>query len=238
VTRQSVLALEFRGIGDTADFAFLTGEHMPARVTRVDPIFQHAAKPMTLAEQARHLVAQELTRPDLILAYCGTAALGLHVADLAGADTLLVDPYPITEADLYSDFTHLCTGIGFDPVTVAEATGDADLAVWEAFLLTRRDAMARQHGGDEQAYEMVDDLFDRYRAWLRFLFANVASGPADPSGEIVAITARQSLELGPMLVDPRRARVHRISHDGGLLESPLVQNVVSIAVNWNEMSPA
>jgi hypothetical protein len=231
---QSVLALEFRGVGDTADFSFLTREYTPALVTRVDPISQHIGKPLTLAGQARQLVAQQPRPPDIVLAYCGTAALGLHLADLTGADTLLVDPYPITEADLFRDFTNLCTGMGFDPKALAAVTREANLADWEAFLLTRRDSMAAEHGGDDEAYELVDDLFDRYRSWLRFLFANVASAPAEPRGEILAITARQAVALEAMLTDPSRAQVHRVNYDeGGLLESRVIQDLVSIALGWH-----
>lgn len=238
VTAQSVVALEFLGVGETADFAFLDREHTGARLTRVDPISQHAAAPLTLAEQASQLAAQQPEHVDLVLAYCGTAALGLHLAGLTGADVLLVDPYPITEEDLHRDFTKLCTGMGVDADTLADATRDADLDRWEALLLSRRDAMAEQQGGDELAYEMVDDLFDRYRAWLRFLFANVASVPAEPRGEVVGITARPSLALDLLLTDPLRVQLHRVNPEGGLLESPVIQNLVWIAVGWAELSRA
>lgn len=234
---QSVLALEFRGVGDTADFSFLTRGYAPALITRVDPISQHIEKPLTLAGQAGQLVAQQPRHPDIVLAYCGTAALGLHIAALIDADTLLVDPYPITDADLFRDFTNLCTGMGFDPEALAAVTREANLESWEAFLLTRRDIMAAEHGGDGEAYELVDDLFDRYRSWLRFLFANAASAPAEPRGEILAITARLSVALEPMLADPSRAQVRRVNYEeGGLLESPVIQDVVSIALSWNGMS--
>jgi hypothetical protein len=229
--QRSVLALEFRGVGDTADFSFLARENGSARLVRVDPIVHHVAAPLTVAEQARLLVERQQCPPDLVLAYCGAAALGLHVADLTGATALLVDPYPITERDLRRDFARLCASMDIDPGALDEAIRSVDLARWDAVLLTRRDSMAQEHGGDEEAYEAVDGLFDRYRAWLSFLFASAASKPASPKGAVVAITAQTSLALAPLLVDPPRTVVHRVTHRGALLDSPLVRRLILAAVH-------
>jgi hypothetical protein len=55
---------------------------------------------------------------------------------------------------------------------------------------------------------------------------------------VVGITARPSLALDRLLIDPLRVQLHRVNPEGGLLESPVIQSLVWIAVGWAEMSRA
>ncbi|MFI1934334.1 hypothetical protein [Streptomyces sp. NPDC020330] len=226
----TVLALEFRGVGDRADFGFLTREVDGVDLTRVDPLVHHVEQPLGLAEQASLLAEALPNAPALVLAYCGTAALALHVAELTGAPSLLVDPYPVTADDMRRDFIGLCESTGVDPTGLVDPAADPDPARWAKELYRARDAMAAPHGGDDVAYELVDDMLDRYRAWLRFLQASRSAAPAAPGGAVTAITARPDPRLGLLLVDSGVAQVHRVEGGTGILDSPEVRGLLAAAV--------
>ncbi|MFI6846754.1 hypothetical protein OG535_33560 [Kitasatospora sp. NBC_00085] len=227
---QTVLALEFRGAGDTADFGFLAREGV-AGLVRVDPLVHHVDRPLTLSEQAALVAARLPDRPALVLAYCGTAALALHVSALTGTPALLVDPYPVTVEDMVQDFRRLCAATGIDPDTAAEPATGPDVARWERALSAGRDAMADVHGGDEEAYEMVDDLLDRYRAWLRFLQASRAAEPVAPAAPVVGVTARPDPRLDLLVADPAAVELHRVDVPAGLLDSPEVRARLTAAIH-------
>ncbi len=163
MTPQPVLAIDFPGAGHAADFGFLMKTGAAALVRRVDPLIDHLSGPLTLEEQARGLIARLAEPPGLVLTYCGTAALGAHIAELATARLLAVDPYPVTMADIHRDFADLCRTVGCDPPGYAECASEADIALWISAIVTERDRLAAVYGGDADAYQMVDDLFARYR---------------------------------------------------------------------------
>jgi hypothetical protein len=210
----TVLALEFRGVREAADFGFLAG------VRRVDPIGGHVAAALTIRQQAEQLADQRL---DLVLAYCSCAALGAHVAELSAAGLVLIDPDVVTHAAVKQDFTHLCSLLGAVP--------DGD---WDSAFASVRDDLAEAHGGDDQAYEMVDDLFDRYRAWLRFLDASASAQTATPPGEITVIAGKPLPELGKLVGDSTRVRITRVAADAGTLASPLVREQLAVEVGRAE----
>ncbi|MFE4612671.1 hypothetical protein ACFRK5_30685 [Streptomyces niveus] len=231
-----VLALEFRGVGDTADFGFLGREGRTVGLTRVDPLVHHIGGLRSLAEQAELIAGQLPQPPDLVLSYCGTSAIALHVAAHTDAPSLLVDPYPITAEDMHRDVRNLCRSMNIDPALLGAPGSAPDLARWEAALLTARDGMAEVHGGDEEAYELVDDLLDRYRAWLRFLQASADSEPVSPVGAVTVVTARDAL-LDPMLTAAETTRVRRVPPPApgmGLLDSPEVRSLLWAAVHRNK----
>ncbi|GAA4834494.1 hypothetical protein [Kitasatospora terrestris] len=231
---RTVLALEFRGVGDTADFGFLAAPGGPVDLVRVDPLVHHIEHPLLLTEHARLILDALPAAPDLVLAYCGTAALGLHICSVAGTPAVLVDPYPVTAADLRKDFARLCASSGIDPAGLLDPEREPDVARWESALLGSRDSMAEQYGGDDEAYELVDDLLDRYCGWLRFLRASMTAGPAATGGGISVITARPHPVLTPLLTAPAAARIHRVEAEGGLLDSPQVRKLLSAAVHGQE----
>lgn len=243
-TPSVVLALEFRGVSSAADFAFLTVDVQGTKRTggrnliRIDPIAQHVVAPMTLAEQAQLLVRQQPAPPDLILAYCGTAALGLHIAALTGAPAMLIDPYAVTDHDLRRDFARVCeslaVSVGGSRDAVQNVVGSPDLERWEAILLTRRAWMATEYGGDDDALELVDDMLDRYRGWLRFLFATAGAAPAAPAGAVVAVAATAVPPLEALLAVPYRVWVHCVGPCGALLESEAVRRLILAAVDRGE----
>ncbi|MFE9429220.1 hypothetical protein ACFYNO_40465 [Kitasatospora sp. NPDC006697] len=231
----TVLALEFKGVGERADFAFLRQSGGPAELLRVDPLVHHLDRPLTLAEHARLLGGHRSGPPALVLAYCGTAALALHVAALTGAPSVLVDPYPVTAEDMRRDFAGLCASAGVEPAGQVLAA-EPDPAAWAAELWRARDGMAAEHGGDEVAYELVDDMLDRYRSWLRFLQASRCAEPATTAAPVVAITARPEPRLELLLADPSRAELHRVGpHRTGaaiaLLDSPEVRRLLTELVD-------
>ncbi|MFJ5680710.1 hypothetical protein [Streptomyces sp. NPDC093097] len=226
----TVLALEFRGVGDRADFGFLSRAGCAADLARVDPLMSHIDRALTLGQQARLLAACLPAPPALVLSYCGTAALALHVAALTGASSVLVDPYPVTADDMRRDFMQLCESTGIDPAGLVDPTAEPDPARWAAELEGARDDMAAVHGGDDVAYELVDDMLDRYRAWLRFLQASRSAGPAAPGGQVTAITARPDPRLDLLLVDECVAEVYRVGNPDGMLDSPEVRDLLSSAV--------
>jgi hypothetical protein len=199
----TVLALEFRGVRENADFGFLDG------VTRVDPIAGHTAGPLTVRRQAEQLAS---TAVDLVLAYCSCAAVGAHVAALSGARLVLIDPDVVTHAAVRRDFEHLCASLGANP-------GGS----WEDAFASVRDDLAAVHGSDEEAYEMVDDIIDRYLAWLRFLDASVRAPVAELSGEVEVIAGRPLPDLGKLLGDPGRAAVTTVVPRAGTLGSAEVR---------------
>lgn len=204
----TVLALEFRGVRETADFGFLD------EVTRVDPISGHGGAPLTVRAQAEQLARD---RVGLVLAYCSCAALGAHVAELARARLVLIDPDAVARDSVWRDFARLCSAIGAHPPATA-AQDD-----WETVFSTVREDLAQANGGDDLAYEMVDDLFARYRAWLRFLAASASAPPAAPAGEVTVIAGRPLPDLGLLLRDPARARLTRVSPSGSTLAWPAVR---------------
>ncbi|WP_097870597.1 hypothetical protein [Streptomyces sp. rh34] len=215
---QTVLALEFRGMGETTgDFGFLAQQPGSAPLVRIDPLVHHLTRPLELQEQAE-LVLRDAPAPvAMVLTYCGTAALGLRVAALADAPVVLVDPYLVTDRDVHRDFARLCVSAGIGP----PEAGGFDLPRWEALLLSSRDAMAETHGGDELAYELVDDLLARYRAWLRFLRASLeAVGPVAASRTVTVLTARTAEHWAPLLPVCVEPRLHRVPGDRGILDTP------------------
>jgi hypothetical protein len=90
--------------------------------------------------------------------------------------------------------------------------------------------MAAGQGGDEEAYELVDDLLDRYRSWLRFLHASAATAPLRPRGAVSVITTKPLVSLRPLLDDAVRPRWHRIQDDSATLDSVEVRALVTAAV--------
>jgi hypothetical protein len=222
-----VLALEFRGVGDPADFAFLAEETDPASMERVDPLVDHVPRQLALDEQAKVLVERLPYPPELVFAYCAAAALGAHIAAVSAARLVLVDPYPVTAPVVRRDFRKLCERVGCDSREMDE---DGALARREAMLLRTRDGLAAEFGGDEQAFEMVDDLLDRYRSWLRFLDASMTARPADPAGEVTVVAGRPLSPLGALLTRPRWARVHHVEVDIDTLESAEVRTLLTAAI--------
>jgi hypothetical protein len=224
----TVLALEFHAVRSTADFGFLRDADGASGLVRVDPLDDHLAERLSLARHTHLLLERLPAPPALVLAYCGCAALAAHVAAHSGADLLLVDPDIVDTEVMHRDFLQLCATLEFDPATVDTTTGW--LARWEAVLTATRDQVAGRYGGDQQAYEMVDDLFDRYRAWARFLEAAKAPGPADPDGAVTVISGRPGQDLGALLARPERAERHRVTPDADTLGLPDVQDLVRTAV--------
>lgn len=227
----TVLALEFHAVRRAADFSFLRETASASRLVRVDPLDDHLADRLSV-ERHSHLLLERLrVPPSLVLAYCGCAALAAHVAAHCGAALLLVDPDVVDPDVMHRDFLQLCATLDFDPATVDATVRTGWLARWEAVLTATRDRVAGEYGGDPQAYEMVDDLFDRYRAWARFLEASLTPVPADPDGEITVISRRPPQNLGALLARPERAGLHQVTPDADTLGLPDVQDLVRKAFN-------
>jgi hypothetical protein len=224
----SVLALEFRAVPNAVDFGALGPAVGAAELVRVDPLEHHVGKPLTVDDQAG-LLADVMPAPlRLVVTYCGTAALGLHVAARTGAAALLIDPFPVTAQDMRTDFARLCASLGI----AADAAGDEpDLPRWEDMLLTSRTTLAETHGGDDEAYELVDDLLDRYRAWLRFLRASMVASPVAPAGEVTVVTTKRVPPLEKLLAASSVPRVRLIEEGTDDPGSPAVQALVSAAVD-------
>jgi hypothetical protein len=225
-----VLALEFHGVRETADFSFLTEGAGADRIRRVDPVADHVTARLTVATQARLHVRALASPPELVIAYCSCAALGAHIAGMCGAQLVLVDPDALTGRDVRRAFEDLCRTLDYgapdaeDPVFV---TCDEQ---WEAVLGRCRGRLAAAYGGDEQAYEMVDDVFGRYRGWLRFMDACANSEPADPQGEVTVIARRSLTNLTALLVHPELVRLHRVETRTATLDAPEIQELVLTAV--------
>jgi hypothetical protein len=202
----TALALEFRAVRETADFGFLAKEFL---LRRVDPISAHTDVPRTVRQQAADLASEPL---DIVFAYCSCAALGAHVAELSGARLVLIDADVVTPEAIRRDVRRLCESLG------APHSKDPETA----FAAVRND-LATLHGGDEQAYEMVDELFGRYRAWLRFLTAAATAEPATPTGGITVIAGKPLPDLGKLLVEPARVELFLVTPESATLESPEVR---------------
>lgn len=226
----TVLALEFHAVRRTADFGFLRDAEGASGLVRVDPLDDHLAERLSLARHTHLLLERLPVPPSLVLAYCGCAALAAHVAARCGAALLLVDPDVVDTDVMHRDFLQLCATLEFDPAAVDTTGGTGWLARWEAVLTATRDQVAGRYGGDRQAYEMVDDLFDRYRAWARFLEAAKAPDPADPDGEVTVISGGPRQDLGALLARPERAERHEVTPDTDTLGRPDVQDLVRTAV--------
>jgi hypothetical protein len=221
--RPVVLALEFHAVRKTADFGFLREPEHADRLLRLDPLDDHVAEGLSVERHSRLLLSRSDVPPSLVLAYCGTAALAAHTAARCGAALVLVDPDVVDSEIMHRDFLQLCATMNVDPTTV-DATGR--LAQWEAVLTAARDRVATEYGGDEEAYEMVDDLFARYRAWAWFLEAARDPVPAAPDGEITVISGRPPRHLGALLARPERATFHQATPDADTLSLPDVQDLV------------
>jgi hypothetical protein len=220
-----VLAFEFHGVSETADFAFLAEPTAAGRVRRVDPVNDHLGAQLSLAAQARLHVRARPTPPELVIAYCSCAALGAHVAALCEASLLLVDPEAMTEQAVRREFELLCRRLGTAPPSAGEPQRQ-----WELALAASRGPLAEVHGGDREAFEMVDDLFDRYRAWLRFIDACATAAPAAPKKEVTVIARKPLTCLAALLDQPEGIRLRRVESDSATLDAPQIQELVLAAV--------
>ncbi|MFI9643391.1 hypothetical protein ACIG87_25635 [Micromonospora sp. NPDC051925] len=230
MSRSLALALEFRGTGDAADFGFLERDESPVDLIRVDPLAHHVERALSLDEQAELILGQMPAGPALVLGYCGTAAVALHVATLADAESVLVDPYPITADDMYRDVAHLAASLQIDTAVFGEPAATPDLTRWEAALLSSRAAMAARHGGDPQAFELVDDLLSRYRSWLRFLYASTAARPVHPARPVTVVTTKPPVALGPLLDAAVRPTSCQLPDTGDALDSADVRRLIRAMV--------
>jgi hypothetical protein len=205
-TRRPILALEFHGAHERADFGFLTDALAGQRLHRVDPLKDHVIDPVPVPEQARRWVRQMEDPPGLVIAYCACAALGAHIAERTGARLVLVDPDVIAIHDVRVAFEKLCRTLGRTP-PAGDAAHDRN---WGETFDAARDGLVEQYGGDELAIELVEDLFDQYRSWLRFLAAAAAAPPASPGAEVTVIAGKPLTDLAAVLAHPEQAHVHRI----------------------------
>jgi hypothetical protein len=220
-----VLAFEFHGVSETADFAFLAGPTRAGRVRRVDPVNDHLEAQLSVVAQARLHVRALPTPPELVIAYCSCAALGAHVATLCEARLLLVDPDAMTDEAVRREFELLCRRLGTEPPG-AESAADEPQRQWEQALAASRERLAEVHGGDRQAFEMVDDLFDRYRAWLRFIDACATAAPAAPKNAVTVIARKPLTDLAALLARPEDVRLRRVESDLSTLDAPQIQELV------------
>jgi hypothetical protein len=224
-----VLALDLPGGGNTTDFSFLTPKDDSERITRVDPLVDFLDGPLTLPEQAQRLLRRLSSAPEVVLAYCAGATLGVHLADFAGARLVLVDPYPINTEVIHFEFTKLCRTLVCDAPSY-EGFAASDIVQWEAVLKDGRDRVAELYGGDEAAFEMVDGLLDRYRCWLRFLEACATTGPAFPRGKVIVLAGKPPSPLEAMLAEPANATVRHVDAAGDTLASARVRAMLSAAI--------
>jgi hypothetical protein len=224
---RTVLAIEFRGVGYSADFGFLKRLGLTSKLHRIDPLGDHITKPLALADQTRRMVGRLPCSPDLVLTYCATAALGAHIAEIVGADLLMIDPYPVTRDDMYRDFANLCGTLNDGGALEPERFRSMEISQWEDVLQTSRDDLARRHGGDEVAYGMTDDLLDRYRAWLRFLNACMNARPAAPGGRVTVIAGKYRSRLDSLLTEPEKMRLILAEVEADTLDSAEVQTLVA-----------
>jgi hypothetical protein len=224
-----VLALEFRGVSDTADFGFLARAGA-ASLYRVDPLVSHISRQLPLREQARDIAEELPESPRLIIAYCATAALGAHIAEMADAPLLLIDPYPVTAQDILRDLDELCRTLGCETASSPASAASPDMTAWELALHDSRDRLAARFGSDGIAYDMADDLLDRYRAWLRFLSASMEAGLASPRGGVAVITGKFPSLMDALLTEPAKVRIFQALPSGGTLDSPEVRALLLSAV--------
>jgi hypothetical protein len=220
-----VLAFEFHGVSETADFSFLAEPTRTGRVRRVDPVNDHLQGQLSLMAQARLHVRALPAPPELVIAYCSCAALGAHVAALCEARLLLVDPDAMTDVAVRREFELLCRRLGTEPPT-AESDAREPQRQWEQALAASRGRLAQVHGGDQEAFEMVDDLFDRYRAWLRFIDACATAAPAAPNNAVTVIMRKPLTNLAALLARPQDVRLHRVESDSTTLDAPRIQELV------------
>jgi hypothetical protein len=220
-----VLAFEFHGVSETADFAFLAEATRAGRVRRVDPVNDHIEAQLPLMSQARMHVRALPAPPELVIAYCSCAALGAHVAALCEARLLLVDPDAMTGEAVRREFELLCRRLGTEPPAVESGAGEPQ-GQWEQALAASRGRLAEVHGGDLEAFEMVDDLFDRYRAWLRFIDACAASAPVAPKNAVTVIVRKPLTNLAALLARPADVLLRRVESDSATLDAPRIQELV------------
>lgn len=220
-----VLAFEFHGVRETADFAFLAEQTRAGRVRRVDPVNDHLEAQLSLMAQARLNVRALPAPPELVVAYCSCAALGAHVAALCEARLLLVDPDAMTDDAVRQEFEVLCRRLGTEP-PAAESAAEEPQRQWEQALAASRGRLAAVHGGDREAFEMVDDLFDRYRAWLRFIDACATAAPAAPKKAVTVIVRRPLTDLAALLARPEDVRLRRVESGSATLDAPQIQELV------------
>ncbi|MET7802164.1 hypothetical protein [Streptomyces decoyicus] len=227
----TVLALEFRGVRETADFGFLTAGARRTGVTRVDPLQDHVSGRLALTDQAQRLVDTLTAPPRLVLGYCASAGLAARIAHLAGAALILVDPDPVSADYVRQEADILCRALGVVPGGAAIPPTYGELAGFESLLLTSRDAQADVYGGDAEAYEMVDDLLGRYRAWLRFLDASAHRAPVTIEGAVTIVCGKPLPPLTGLLTNPESAHVHHVGSKGGTLDLPEVRTLLSDMVS-------
>jgi hypothetical protein len=225
MSQSSVIALEFRGIGDPSNFGFLNGVRGLAGLCRLDPLTSQAERYRDLDEQAKVLIEDLPAEPEVVIAHCGSAALGVHIAARTTAHLVLVDPYPTTSEIAYRDFEKLCERIGCYPGPPASTLADR-----EAQLVGMRKELSIPFGGDEEALDMVDDLLERYRSWLRFLQASVVAPAVAPNGPVTVVAGKPLSPLEPLLVRPQDARVVRLATDGDTLQSAAVHTFMITTV--------
>jgi hypothetical protein len=216
-----VLAFEFYGVTESADFAFLDEMTAAGRVRRVDPINDHLKTQLSLAAQARVHVRALPTPPELVIAYCSCAALGAHVAALCQARLLLVDPDAVTGQAVRREFELMCQRLGTEPPPAEEQQRQ-----WELAFTASRVPLAELYGGNRKAFEMVDDLFDRYRAWLRFIDACATAAPAAPKNVVTVIARKPLTDLAALLAKPEDIRLRRVESASATLDAPQIQELV------------
>jgi len=218
--RKPTLALEFNGVRETADFGFLAQATPATSLYRVDPLQDNVNTQVTTEEHADLLLDRLPEAPATVLAYCSCSLLGAHVAARSGACLVLVDPDVIEKSDVTQAFLNVSTALGHGH---AAGQDPADHEQWEkAFAAARQDLAAAQ-GGDDIAFELVDELFGHYRSWLRFLDACSTCKPAETDTEVVVLTAKPVPDLRAITVDQSRTRVNRFTLDGVTLDAPQVQ---------------
>lgn len=225
-TGPAVLALEFRAVRKTADFSFLREPARAGRLLQVDPLEDHLVEGLSVERQAHLLLERLPVPPSLILAYCGCAALAARTAALCDAELILVDPDVVDPDVMHRDYLLLCATLNFEPATIDSAARTGWLAQWETVLAAARDRLAADYGGGPEAYEMVDDLFDRYRSWARFLEASRSPVPADPAGVVTVISGGPLPVLEALLAKPERVCLHQVPPGADTLSLPDVQDLV------------
>ncbi len=235
----SYLVLEFTGVEDERTFNTLLPDVPPERVVKVDPLAVHLHEAVPVAGQAR-LICDQVAGPiQLIFGYCSGAALALRVAaelHARGADAphvLLLNPDVIDDETLRREFASMYAGVGGEPAEVVPSlvgqSGETLVDSLEEALFTRQDALIEAYGGPEAA-EPVRYLFNRYRAWLRFLAATGCSPAVDPHAPVSVITGQEhgDVELTALLTSPGEARTHRCATpDRTLLASSQARDAVA-----------
>lgn len=229
-SRGPVLALEFHGVGNLADFGFLA-ESVGQRLIRLDPLADQADRVLPLAEHARVVCDRLPVPPESVIAYCSAALLGGYIAQANGAKLILVDPDPVDPSYVRAEFDVICHTLGCEPGAAGpQPAGSVEW--WEATLLQGRDRLRADYGGDEEATELLDDLLDRYRAWLRFLAASAMAGPATtPSGQVTVLAGRPTPPLAGLLADAGSVgQTHYLNTRTATLDSSEAQELLAAIV--------